>query len=65
VQQYPLVAADIAAICAALGSSSSSAAGGGASSSRQQQQQVTPLGEVVFKEHSVYDLMVQLQLGIR
>ena len=66
VQQYPLAAADIAGIAAALGSSGSSAAG--ASSSRQQQpqqQQVTPLGEVVFKEHSVYDLMVQLQLGIR
>lgn len=32
---------------------------------RQPPRQVTRLGEVIFKEHRCYDLMINLQLGIR
>lgn len=73
MRQQVLSPADIAAISSALGStmdSSSSvvAAGGGMDAAAHRgsgSQQVTPLGEVLYKEHSAYDLMVQLQLGIR
>ena len=71
VRQQVLSASDIAAISSALGApvdgsgSGAAAAGGGADGRTSSSQHVTPLGEVLYKEHSAYDLMVQLQLGIR
>jgi hypothetical protein len=74
VRQQVLTPALIAAISSALappagGSSSSSSVAAGSSargsSSSNSRQQVTPQGHVMYKGHSAYDLMVQLQLGIR
>lgn len=65
---YPLKAPKLAAINAALneGPQEKHAARGGSSSSKAAAARVvTPLGEVVFKGHSAYDLAAQLQLGIR
>jgi len=67
VRQQVLAPSDIAVISNALASppeaSSTTAARG--SSDGGSRQQVTPLGEVLYKDHSAFDLMVQLQLGIR
>jgi hypothetical protein len=66
--------ADIATISSALcapadmvamvnnAAGSGSSRGNGSSSS---QQQATALGDVTYKDHSAYDLMMQLQLGVR
>lgn len=67
IRQQVLSPAHIAAISSSLSSSQSSSSGsaGAAQSSSSSRQQVTPLGDVLFLDHSVYDLLVQLQLGIR
>lgn len=70
VRQQVLSPQQVSSISSALSAAASlvdasnttSGSGKAASSSRQQ---VTSLGEVMFKDHSAYDLMVQLQLGIR
>lgn len=70
VRQQVLSAAHTTAISAALStpadiSHAAAVQSSGGSSRSSSRQQVTPLGDVLFREHSAYDLMVQLQLGIR
>lgn len=68
LRQQVLSPAQVAAISSALSSpqsSSSTTAAATQSSSSSSRQQVTPLGDVLYQDHSAYDLMVQLQLGIR
>jgi hypothetical protein len=69
VRQQVLSPTDIATISSALCTPADmlSAANttGTSSRSSSRQQQATALGDVTFKEHSAYDLMVQLQLGVR
>lgn len=69
MRQLVLSAADISTISASLSTPTdisnavaAHSSGGRSSSSRQQ---VTPLGDVLYHDHSAYDLMVQLQLGVR
>jgi hypothetical protein len=65
---YPLKAPKLAAISAALsseGSERQAARASGSGKKAAQARVVTPLGEVVYKGHSAYDLSAQLQLGIR
>jgi hypothetical protein len=64
---YPLKAPKLAAINAALNEGQERQAARASSSGKAaaQARVVTPLGEVVFKGHSAYDLAAQLQLGIR
>jgi hypothetical protein len=65
---YPLKAPKLAAISAALsieGSDRQAARASGSSKAAAQARVVTPLGEVLYKGHSAYDLSAQLQLGIR
>lgn len=66
--QYALKGPKLAAICAALNDAPDkrlTSGSGSSGSSKRAQPVVAPLGEVVYKEHSAYDLMVQLQLGVR
>jgi hypothetical protein len=66
IRQQVLAPAHIAAISSSLSSPQSSSSGSaGATQSSSSRQQVTPLGDVLFLDHSAYDLLVQLQLGIR
>jgi hypothetical protein len=71
VRQLVLAAAHISAISSSLSTppdiSNAVAAHstGGRSSRSSSRQQVTPLGDVLYQDHSAYDLMVQLQLGVR
>ncbi|WIA17496.1 hypothetical protein OEZ85_014334 [Tetradesmus obliquus] len=63
---YPLKAPKLAAISAALNEGPQGKHAARSSSSKAAAARVvTPLGEVVFKGHSAYDLAAQLQLGIR
>jgi hypothetical protein len=65
---YPLKALKLAAISAALNEGQERQAARASSSGKAAAALacvVTPLGEVVFKGHSAYDLAAQLQLGIR
>jgi hypothetical protein len=74
VRQQVLLPTDIATIRSALCAPTDAAArvvnapgsdNSRRSSSSSRQQQATALGDVTYKDHSAYDLMVQLQLGVR